>query len=129
MYAVHAGMDCLPDLEVLSLRCGRGVSLLAPSIQTMNTRTAGGVRGRPSLSLSEGSRVMEAQSALNVGKSGGLVDQPAFLPMVAWFSGTSGDMIKTAIQLAISLNLFQVRNAPVSTFVIPDVQVRSPVLW
>ena len=32
--------------------------------------------------------------------------QPEFLPMVPWYSGTSADLLKTALDLAITLKLF-----------------------
>ena len=38
------------------------------------------------------------------GEEGGA--QPEFLPMVPWYSGTSADILKTALDLAITLKLF-----------------------
>jgi hypothetical protein len=32
--------------------------------------------------------------------------RPEFLPMVPWYSGTSADLLKTALDLAITLKLF-----------------------
>ena len=36
----------------------------------------------------------------------GLDEQPDFLPMFPWYSGTSADMYKTMFDLTISLKLF-----------------------
>lgn len=41
-----------------------------------------------------------------VGGSGGQEEQPDFLPMFPWYSGTSADMYKTMFDLLISVKLF-----------------------
>lgn len=90
VYAIHAAFDCLPELTALRTP--------QPGRQ--------GRRERERRSFSEGEREMAALGSA-AALAGG---SPGFLPMVAWFSGTSADIVKTGVQLAISLSLFRVRS-------------------
>ena len=39
-------------------------------------------------------------------EDGAPADQPSFLPMFPWYSGTSADLLKTALDLVVSVKLF-----------------------